>query len=141
MHSGGPSAFSCVNSRKRKSHDNNNNSGQNKVIKRLEVLVRKFVGMNLIFPIQVNRIDIWAIVDSAAQVTIISQKLRDQITDSLETIGKVNLRGIGSHVKGLIPAQKTKGIDIKFGKNAWEAYVAEMTDPQLIGTVTEFEQG
>ena len=91
--------------------------------------------MNLIVPIQVNGIDTWAVVDSAAQVTIISQKLRDQITDSLEIVGKVNLRGIGSHDKGLISAQKTKGINIKFGKNTylWEAYVAEMTDPLLLG--------
>ena len=119
----------------RKPPDNNKNSGQDKEGKRLEVLVRKFVGMNLIVPIQVNGIDTWAVVDSAAQVTIISQKLRDQITDSLEIVDKVNLRGIGNHDKGLISAQKTKGINIKFGKNTypWEAYVAEMTDPVLLG--------
>ena len=119
----------------RKPPDNNNNSGQDKEGKRLEVLVRKFVGMNLIVPIQVNGIDTWAVVDSAAQVTIISQKLRDQITDSLEIVDKVNLCGIGNHNKGLISAQKTKGINIKFGKNTypWEAYVAEMTDPVLLG--------
>ena len=87
--------------------------------------------MNLIVPFQVNGVDTWA----AAQVTVISQKLRDQITDSLEILGKVNLRGIGSHDKALIHAQKTKGINIKFGKDTypWEAYVAEMTDPVLLG--------
>ena len=96
----------------RKPPDNDNNSGQEKEGKRLEVLVRNFVGMNLVVPIQVNGIDTWAVVESAAQVTITSQKLRDQITDPLKIIGKVNLQGIGSHDKGLIPAQKTKGINI-----------------------------
>ena len=96
----------------RKLPDNDNNSGQEKEGKRLKVLVRKFVGMNLIVPIQVNGIDTWAVVESAAQVTITSQKLRDQITDSLKIMGKINLHGIGSHDKGLIPAQKTKGINI-----------------------------
>ena len=117
--------------------DNNNNSGQNKKEKRLEVLVKKIVGMNLIVPFQVNGVDTWA----AAQVTVISQKLRDQITDSLEILGKVNLRGIGSHDKALIHAQKTKGINIKFGKDTypWEAYVAEMTDPVLLGLEVIYE--
>ena len=100
----------------RKPPDNDNNSGQEKEGKRLEVLVRKFVGMNLIVPIQVNGSDTWAVVKSAAQVTITSQKLRDQITDSLKIIGKVNLHGIGSHDKGLIDAQK-KESTFTFGKN------------------------
>ena len=79
-----------------------------------EVLIRQSVGLNLTIPVEINDIPIDAIVDSAAQVTLISRNLLAQITSPIEIIGKVELRGVGNSCE-TIPADKIKGVLIKLG--------------------------
>ena len=95
-----------------------------------EVLVRQSVGLNLTIPVEINDIPTDAIVDSAAQVTLISCNLLAQI----EIIGKVELRGIGNSCE-TIPADKIKGVLIKLGHKqcSWPVYAADVTDPVLLG--------
>ena len=65
-----------------------------------DLLVRKCVGLNLVVSVEVNGVKTCAVVDSAAQVTIISE---DLITDILEVTDQILLRGIGYN-KNAIPA-------------------------------------
>ena len=99
-----------------------------------EVLVRQSVGLNLTIPVEINEIPTDAIVDSAAQVTLISRNLLVQITIPIEIIGKVELRGVGNSCE-TIPADKIEGVLIKVGHKqcSWPVYAADVTDPVLLG--------
>ena len=99
-----------------------------------DLLVRKCVGLNLVVSVEVNGVKTRAVVDSAAQVTIISEDLKNKITDVLEVTEQILLRGIGNN-KNAIPAQKVKGIKIKLGSSTypWDVYITKMTDPVLLG--------
>ena len=96
-----------------------------------EVLVRQSLALNLTIPVEINDIPTDAIVDSAAQVTLISRNLLAQITGPIEIIGKFELRGFFNSCES-IPADKFQGVLIKLGHKqcSWPVYAADVYRPR-----------
>ena len=99
-----------------------------------EILVRKSEGLSLVIDVKVNDFSTTAVVDSAAQVTIISTHLLRQLPVKPFITGRVKLKGIGGP-SSEVPADKLSGVTIQLGsvKYTWPVYVAEISDPLLLG--------
>ena len=99
-----------------------------------EIVVRHCQGLSLVVPVKINGVDTTAVIDSAAQVTIINKQLLEELPDTPTVTGQVKLRGIGKQ-NATLPAFKITGINIKFGQKEypWDIYVAEMADSLLLG--------
>ena len=82
----------------------------------------------------INGIETYAVVDSAVQVTVISNKLKDTLPGCIEVSGKVKLKGIGGP-QSSIPAQHITGVEITLGTHSykWSVYAADVEDPILLG--------
>ena len=100
-----------------------------------QVCDTKTCGMSLSIPICVNGIHVpTAIVDSAAQVTLISRELYDSLPKPPEVLQTVHLKGI-SDSQAKVKAYKLKNVNLNVGGQifSWPVYVAPISDPVLIG--------
>ena len=90
--------------------------------------------LNLVVPISINGIDTAAVVDSAAQVTIINHDLLLQAGYTIPTVTNVTLKGIGGK-NATLAACKLEGIKIKLGNSNFvcDVYAANIEDPVLLG--------
>ena len=99
-----------------------------------QILVRKSEGLNFTVPVLINNHPTDAVVDSAAQVTVLSEELLAALPGEFKVIGKANLKGIGGPEVS-IPAQKVDGVKIKLGSHTYPCtiFVAKVQDPLLLG--------
>ena len=83
-------------------------------------------------PIKINGLEIPAVIDTAAEATILSKKAYNQLKKKPSLIKEINLNGlnVGAPVQG----QKI-ATNITLGSNTykWDVYVAEMGDLCLLG--------
>ena len=90
------------------------------------------VGLTLVFPIKINGLEIPAIVNTAAEATILSKKACNQLKKKPSVIKEINLNGlnVGAPVQG----QKIAA-NLTLGSNTykWDVYIAEMGDLCLLG--------
>ena len=98
-----------------------------------EIVVRQMQGMSLIIPVQIGEMTVPAVVDTAAEITILSSKVAGQLGLLSESAAKIRLRMAdrNSHVE----AYKVKDLDIEIGDTPFtlEVYVAPITDQLLLG--------
>ena len=99
-----------------------------------QILVRQSEGVSLVIPVKINGIVTDTVVDSAAQVTVISNKLKDTLPGCIEVSGEVKLKGIGGPQCSIL-AQLITGVEITLGTHSykWSVYAADMEDPVLLG--------
>ena len=62
-----------------------------------EMVVRQFHGMSLLFPVLINGLSTLAVVDSAAQVTVLNEVMYKEMASPPLLIGEVRLKGIGDN--------------------------------------------
>ncbi|CAG2257817.1 unnamed protein product [Mytilus edulis] len=91
------------------------------------------VAASLILKVKINGVDVDAVVDTAAQVTIISEKFMKKLQPPLELKSSVTLKGAGAENK--IKARYANRVSIRTGKTEtkWQIIVADITDPVLLG--------
>ena len=88
---------------------------------------------NLFVPVLINNVPLEAVVDTAAQVTVINKNLAKKIIPCLKSNKKVALRGI--NVDHPIIARYCEGVDITLGKHTykWNVFVAPIKDACILG--------
>ena len=98
-----------------------------------EIVLRRFQGLSFMVPMRVGDIPVEAIVDSAAQVTVLSEQLFKQMNMEVCTPTKATLRGIG--VGERLDALKVPDVKLSIGGTTynWEVFVANIKDPLLLG--------
>ena len=84
-----------------------------------QILVRQSEGVSLVIPVKINGIVTDAVVDSAAQVTVISNKLKDTLPGCIEVSGEVKLKGIGGPQSSIL-AQLITGVEITLGTHSYK---------------------
>ncbi|CAG2215849.1 unnamed protein product [Mytilus edulis] len=91
------------------------------------------VAASLILKVKINGVDVDAVVDTAAQVTIISEKFMKKLQPPLELKSSVTLKGAGAENK--IKARYANRVSIRTGKTEtkWQIIVADITDSVLLG--------
>ncbi|CAC5375552.1 unnamed protein product [Mytilus coruscus] len=91
------------------------------------------VAASLILNVKINGVDVDAVVDTAAQVTIISEKFMKKLQPPLELKSSVTLKGAGAENK--IKARYANRVSIRMGKTEtkWQIIVADITDSLLLG--------
>ena len=85
-------------------------------------------------PVQVNGVEAFATIDSAAQISIIKTTLFEQLPGNLQQAGTVKLKGIGKK-NNIIPAIRIVGVKITLGKSEfpWDVFLADTADTILLG--------
>ena len=99
-----------------------------------EVMFTQDKGYNLVIPVAINQGPTTnAIIDTAAQVTVINSKLARQVGLDLSGAEKVTLRGVG--VNSELEAFLVKGVRLVIGRKVyrWDVYVAHITDEFILG--------
>ena len=98
-----------------------------------EVSFRKDRGYSIMIPVKVNNSDNLAVVDTAAQVTVLSKDFAVGLGISLTGADKVLLKGAAK--EGSMVASIVKGIKLAIGKSVfqWDVYVAPITDDIILG--------
>ena len=99
-----------------------------------EVIVRDQYVTSLVIPIYVNDVPTFAVVDTAAQVTVVSSKIipKDRSNNSQIEGENVWLKGV---CRNSIMGQKVKDFPIRIGDQEYlvDVYVADIDDPVLLG--------
>ncbi|VDI00838.1 Hypothetical predicted protein, partial [Mytilus galloprovincialis] len=93
----------------------------------------KYKPINLVLQITINGKQADAIVDTAAQVTVINFDFAKSLDPAIEVKEPVILRGAGKD--NSITARYTDRVAIKVGKTEtrWRVIVADITDPVILG--------
>jgi hypothetical protein len=88
---------------------------------------------SMLVPIQINGIQVFAVVDSGAQVSIINKDLYNQILDKPKITETVFIKGINSTAS--IRAHIVPNINIKIGRTnlQWNMLMAEITEKVILG--------
>ena len=92
----------------------------------------ELVGLTLVVPIKVNKLEISAVIDTAAEATILSRTVFEKLRMKPCIIEEINLKGLNEDepVKGqLINANLTIGSKTY----KWDVYVTETSDQCLLG--------
>ena len=92
------------------------------------------VGKTLVVPVLVHKVEGFATIDSAVQVSIINTMLFKQLPGNLQQAEIVRLKGIGTK-NNTIPAIRTVGVKITLGRNEfpWDIFLADTADTILLG--------
>ncbi len=90
-------------------------------------------GISLVIPLEVQGVKTHAIVDTAAQVSIISEDLTKLINPPLTSVEKVLLRGAGK--SSSIIAKKNPNVHLEIGgrRYTWDLLVAPIADSFILG--------
>ena len=93
----------------------------------------KSEGWTLIIPADIDDIPCQAVIDTAAQVTVINEELYQRLKSSSDVIEHVNLKDVTA--RNMIPAKLLKSVDIKIGSKCypWNIYVANIADEVILG--------
>ena len=88
---------------------------------------------SLIIPIRINGVKTSAVVDTAAQVTVVSRKLWGQLKDPPEENENVVLKGAAEGSR--MGAAVAPGVRLKVGgqEHKWTVHVAHITDSCILG--------
>jgi hypothetical protein len=88
---------------------------------------------SMLVPIQINGIQVFAVVDSGAQVSMINKVLYNQILDKPKITETVFIKGINSTAS--IRAHIVPNINIKIGRTnlQWNMLMAEIMDKVILG--------
>ena len=88
------------------------------------------MGFSLV--ITINRVKTEAVIDTAAQVTLVNERLLRKLKLPLEEDKTVILREVGED--SMIPAKKACKVLLKIGSREyrWDVYVAPITDKCLL---------
>ncbi|CAC5399678.1 unnamed protein product [Mytilus coruscus] len=91
------------------------------------------VAASLILNVKINGVNVDAVVDTAAQVTIISEKFMKKLQPPLELKSSVTLKGAGAENK--VKARYANRVSIRNGKTEtkWQIIEADTTDSVLLG--------
>jgi hypothetical protein len=96
---------------------------------------------NLIIPILINGTAVDAVVDTAAQVTLLGDDFARKLDPPVIFTDSVLLKGAGTNNN--IPARYTDGTTVTVGKTEtkWRIIVAKITDPVILGLnlLTKFD--
>ena len=93
------------------------------------------INIIIIIIIKINGVKTCAIVDSAAQVTIVRSNLLKNVSNNNQVLGeKVKLKGIGNK-NSTVLATKVKDVEIQLGNTTyiWDVFSADISDPMLLG--------
>ena len=84
-------------------------------------------------PIQINGINLSAVIDSAAQVSLLNQKFVSKFLPHIKTICPIKLKGI--ELGRTIPAQVLDNVDLELGENtySWQMVSTDIDDDCLLG--------
>ena len=99
-----------------------------------EICIRKAAaGYSLVVPVSVNGVSTQAVVDTAAQVTLISEELLMKMSTPLPAEETVILREVGKD--STIPARIARQVPLRVGNRdfIWDMYVAPISDMCLLG--------
>lgn len=97
-----------------------------------EIILRQCKGVSLIVPIKVNGFEISAVVDTGANVTVLSEELAHSL-GQLEVVEHCKL-SCAAQKSGMM-AKKVQGIILELGKKSFvtDVYIAPITDKVLLG--------
>ena len=93
----------------------------------------KSKGWTLIIPADIGDIPCQAVIDTAVQVTVISEELYRRLKFPSDVTEHVNLKDVTA--KTMIPAKLLKSVDIWIGhkRYPWNIYVANIADEAILG--------
>lgn len=96
-------------------------------------LYRQSQGVSLTVPVKVQGIEIQAIIDTGAEVNVISQEVYDRLVPQVKRIKEEKFFGAGNDMR--MVGFRTEPIELKLGTSVFhdEVYVAPIQDPMLIG--------
>ena len=88
---------------------------------------------NIMVPIEVNGCPTMAVIDTAAQATVMSQRLAAKISPGLKYEARVNLKGPDEGAT--IPAKFCNRVEIQLGQHSynWHLFVAPIRDDFILG--------
>lgn len=98
-----------------------------------EVIINRGVGWNLVIPITVEKEKTEAIIDTAAQATVVSERIFKLIKDAPPVKETVVLKGVTEDSS--VVAQYVEGLEIQVGRKRykWNILVAPITDNFILG--------
>ena len=122
--------------------DNDNNlaqTGNHMENEKITVFSAQNRGINLVIPVEVLGRRMNAVVDTAAQVSVVNSKLVDDLLQDRQPL-PARLWGIGSQD---IPARLFKDIPVDIGEHDYKAplYVADISDDMLLGIDFFYQYG
>lgn len=90
-------------------------------------------GCSLVTEVQLEGKTISAVIDTAAQVTVVSEKIAGDVTKLLQPSENVRLKG--ANIGTQFPAKVVKDVRIAIGgkEYVWDVFVAPISDDMLIG--------
>ena len=90
--------------------------------------------LNILVPLTISDdLEVSGIVDTASQVTVLSEEIFQQLKNPPAVVEEVLLRGAAK--QGQFPARKLEGLNLTIGSKVYRCspYVAPMSDHLLIG--------
>ena len=98
-----------------------------------DITIQQMPGKSLIIPVQIDAENLSAVVDTAAEITILSSDVADKIHLSYKTVKPIRLRMAGK--KSHMLAHKIKDAQISIGGQPFilDIYVAPIADQLLLG--------
>lgn len=98
-------------------------------------------GISLVIPVQIQGVHTQAIIDTTAQVSIISEELANTISPPCKVKDQVLLRG-AEKCSSMI-AKRTTSVHLRIGQHSykWDILIAPMADTFILGLDILKEQG
>ena len=86
----------------------------------------------MIIPIKIGNVDFPAVVDTAAQVTVVSREIAENL--DLKLSSEV-VKLTGAEQGSYFPAKIARNVPLKIGfkKIKWDLYVASLEEPVILG--------
>ena len=90
-------------------------------------------GWSLVIPTEINGVQCQAVIDTAAQVTVVSERIFQDMTPQPLVVEEVILKD--ATAINNIPAKVVKSISVRLGKQFydWNIYVASLADEVILG--------
>ena len=89
-------------------------------------------GFTLVVPVKINGLEVSAVVDTAAEATIVSRAVYEQLKTKPDLTREVVLIGLDQS-SGIWGQLMTSDLTIGLHTLKWQAYVADMPDQCLLG--------
>lgn len=92
----------------------------------------QLAAITFILPIRIDQLEVSAVIDSAAQATVISSRVVQKMERTVRYTEGVKLKGIAD---GLIPGKLIKACPLTIGTGTycWNVYEADIEDELLLG--------